>query len=254
MKNIKFINIYLLFPVFIIASCKSQVQRVNDNIVLVDIGIVNRIGLAKEIEYIHSLNPKLIAIDIQFSKEIEAYQDSLLISTLRNCNNLVMSVIIDGYKGENVEYKSLTGSLKEFLGNSKIGFVNLKLEADEFRTLKSFSIFEKINGLTMYHFAIQTAMVYDSIKTMMYIKDKPRIVNVSYSDDKKFKVFTDYHTLNRLLSTRDIEGKIVLIGGLGPGNEDKFFTPLNKKIKPYEPDMYGLEYLANIVAQVLESK
>jgi CHASE2 domain-containing sensor protein len=43
-----------------------------------------------------------------------------------------------------------------------------------------------------------------------------------------------------------------MIGFLGPGDQDKFITPLNTN--PNEPDMYGLEYLANIVAQVLEDK
>ena len=41
-----------------------------------------------------------------------------------------------------------------------------------------------------------------------------------------------------------------MLSFLGPGNEDKFFTPLNTDNK--NPDMYGIEYLANIVAQVLE--
>jgi CHASE2 domain-containing sensor protein len=57
--------------------------------------------------------------------------------------------------------------------------------------------------------------------------------------------------LNGNITKKDIEGKIVMFGFLGPGNEDKFFSPLNTN--PNEPDMYGLEYLANVVAQVLEN-
>lgn len=43
-----------------------------------------------------------------------------------------------------------------------------------------------------------------------------------------------------------------MISFLGPGDEDKFYTPLNTN--PGEPEMYDLECLANIVAQVLEYK
>ena len=47
-----------------------------------------------------------------------------------------------------------------------------------------------------------------------------------------------------------MEGRIVIFGYLGPWDLNKVVTPLNTGGR--KPDMYGVEYLANIVCQVLE--
>ena len=49
-----------------------------------------------------------------------------------------------------------------------------------------------------------------------------------------------------------MQGKIVLLGFLGPGDDDLFHLYSNEKNR--DKTMYGVEYLANIVAQVLESR
>lgn len=42
-----------------------------------------------------------------------------------------------------------------------------------------------------------------------------------------------------------------MFGFLGPGGEDKVFSPLNSSAEPIEPDMYGLEFLTRIVEQIV---
>lgn len=62
--------------------------------------------------------------------------------------------------------------------------------------------------------------------------------------------FATSDLLNGRLTKKGIDGRIVIFGFLGSGEQDKFFSSLNTNSN--EPDMYSLQYLANIVAQVLE--
>lgn len=243
-------------------SCSVQQKQnlASRDIVIVNCGVYDRLGIANMLEVISDLNPKVIAVDINFAELKNHYQDSLLIARLSNCDNLVMSSIIDDYQGDtDTTYSELTGTIPEFLTNAKIGFTNAVLEDDSVWTLKRFSFFEKINDWTMYHFAVRTAMSFDSLKTIKYLKDKPKIIEVKYKGDEKvFKVFSYKEVLGKTLNKRDLEGKIVLLGYLGPfegykgPDEDKFFSPLNKGTQPLEPDMYGVVYLANVVTQILD--
>lgn len=139
----------------------------------------------------------------------------------------------------------------QFLEGAKTGFINTVLENDELNTLKRFFVSGVVTGKKEYHFSVQIAMLYDSIKTMEFIQQNNNIVDVDYKyGNRKFKKISPREVLSEKITKEDIEGKIVIMGFLGPGNEDKFYTPLNKN--PNEPDMYGVEYLANIVAQILE--
>ncbi len=245
-----------LFPFLFITACLScNSQEIERDIVLINVDTLDRTGIADEITIINSFSPKVIAIDLQFSYDTKYDQDTRLIQALDYVKNLVMISKIENYNGFDTEYRRFTlGSLPDYTTNAKIGFGNTILEKDELQTLRRFSTHEKVNGEIVYHFAIRTAMVFDSTIAMNFVKRNSKIIDVDYLNGaRKFNIFSSSEVLNRRISKKDIEGKIVMIGFLGPGNEDKFFTPLNRKIRPYETDMYGLEYLANIVAQVLES-
>jgi CHASE2 domain-containing sensor protein len=244
-------NRIFFFFLFVTVSCSSQTA--DRNIVLINVETLDRAGVADEIAVINSLNPKVIAVDLQFSNRTEYQNDLRLISELVKCKNLIMVSSIENYTGNDVEYRMFTfGSLPEFSIMAKTGFSNTLHEEDEFKTLARFSTHEKVDGSIEYHFGVRVAMAFDSLKAIHFVERNPRIIEVDYRNGKrKFKTFSAAEVLNRKITRGDIEGKIVIIGFLGPGDEDKFYTPLNTN--PNEPDMYGLQYLANIVAQVLES-
>ncbi|MEQ8359415.1 MAG: CHASE2 domain-containing protein [Cytophagales bacterium] len=235
----------------ILSSCEAQGSFEQD-IALVNLSDLDRGKISEVINIINSKQPDVVAIDVQFYGREKPSDDYKLLLALEHCKNLVMISLIANYDGrKEKDYTEFTyGSMPEFLIGAKTGFANVILEND--RSLRKFSIYEKVKGKIEYHFAIQVAMSFDSIKTMEFIRSKPRIVNVDYVAGKGLKVFSADDVLQERVSQNDIRGKIVMFGFLGPGDEDKFYTPLNEN--PNEPDMYGLEYLANIVAQVLESR
>ena len=72
---------------------------------------------------------------------------------------------------------------------------------------------------------------------------------------QNFKVY-DY--LDSAFNCEDINGKIVVLGYLGPSNEDKFMTPLGlMNTKEYNPkigNMYGAVILSNIILSILQGR
>ncbi|MBX2966858.1 MAG: CHASE2 domain-containing protein [Cyclobacteriaceae bacterium] len=246
----------IVFIFFLIAaslvSCKKSTIK-SEGIVIVDVADFGREIIAKQIAIIDSLSPKVVAIDLQFSTRKDERTDSVFASVLSRCDNLVMvSVINHDYAGEDIEYEELIEPLPEFSMHAKTGFANAILEDDEFQTLKRFSIRERVAGKTEYHFAVRTAMCFDSLRTMSFIQSNPKIIDVEYrGNTEAFMVFSAADVLERKITSKDIEGKIVLIGSFSPFDYDLFFTPISSKKKPHMPDMFGVVYLANIVAQIL---
>jgi CHASE2 domain-containing sensor protein len=248
----KRIGLFLIFCILNVLSCSPQ--GVENNIILINIEHKNRHEIAETITKICLLSPKLLAIDLDFQDASEYDQDTQLIFALLECKNLVMATIIDDYIEDKPEYKGFVNGWNPYLlVNAKTGFTNAILENDNLKTLSRFSISEKVGGRLEYNFAIRVAMDVNSSKTIDFIKTNPNIVEIDYKNGERvLKKILATQVLNNQITREDFEGKIVMIGFLGPGDDDKHFTPLNKKIKPYKPDMYGLEILANIVAQVLE--
>jgi len=246
---------FIILFLILVQSLTCFSQNEESNIVLINVENLDRAGIAKEISIINSLKPKVISIDLQFTGS-HGENDLTLINVLESCESLVMSSVIQSF-GNNDTLIHLGGGIEFFPNHSKKGFINTILENDDIQTLRCFQIqqYNNFGKRVEYHFSVRTAMSVDSIKAINFVKRNPKIISIDYKQgQRKFKTFNSAQVFNGKITRNDIEDKIILVGFLGPGDEDKFYTPLNKRIKPYKPDMYGLEVLANIVAQVLECK
>jgi CHASE2 domain-containing sensor protein len=246
--------VYLLLFALVVGSCRKQVVA-EEEIVLINAEILDRAGLAEQLNQINALDPKLVALDIFFSEDRDPRKDVLLQAALGKTKRLFMISIIDDYDyGRRKGYTQFgLGSLPAFLEGAQTGFANTIINEDEMRTLSRFSTHEYVAGNFEYHFGVRLAMAYDSLHAMQFIERHSRIVDVDFKNgERSFKTFSASDVLGKRISKQDIEGKIVMLGFLGPGNEDKFFTPLNNN--PDEPDMYGMVYLAHVVAQIMESE
>ncbi len=251
MVPVRLDSLLILLLIAIALRCNSQ--HAESHLVLINVDSLDRGGIATLIHIINEFEPKTIAIDLQFVNNSEYTKDWSLFNELSKCKKLVMSSLIGNYTGEDIEYKRFVEeSQPQFLINAKTGFTNIIPEQDEFSTLRRFSTKEQINTKIEYHFAIRVAMEYDSIKAINFVRNNPKVVYVDFKNGQRnFKRLTSEDVISRRINPDEIKNKIIMIGFLGPGQEDKFYTPLNKDTG--EPDMYGLEYLAYIVAQVLES-
>ena len=169
-----------------------------------------------------------------------------------------------------------------FRQHAKLGYVTLPTNATYQEDVKiSRTVWPKkqVGKKTELAFSTQIAMQYDSAKTMEYLNRdiEEEIINFrgnievmqlrvhSLKSDETST--TNFATMFSVIDYEDVfaenhdpglfKDKIVMIGFLGkylgaPTWEDKFFTPLNKKIGGRaNPDMFGLVVHANVVAMIL---
>jgi CHASE2 domain-containing sensor protein len=233
---------FLIGGIFVIAaSCRSQ--EMDRQIVLVDVGNLTRTEIANQISIINSLKPRVIALDVQFKKRFHDEGDKKLFEALKNCKSLVMTSSINNLGGG---VFVTSGSIWEFANlQTRQGFINTILEDN---LLRKFLVWEDTdigNQNKQFHFSVSIAMEYDSLKASHFVHNNPKVVSINFSGgNRRFVKISTNDVLFEKLSKRDIEGKIVIFGYLGPTEEDRFNTPVGK--------MYGVEYLAYVVAQILE--
>jgi CHASE2 domain-containing sensor protein len=181
-------------------------------------------------------------------------------------------------------YDSMEFSDWVFRENAHSAFANLVTDAayqEGIKICKSFVPRWNVKGKSELAFAIQIAMLYDSVKTKKFLDRGNETEVISYRgnfevEDVRLKNLRTIELGNTdilrkvsftALDVEDvfeekfdaslIKDKIVLIGFLGnrfgdPAWNDKFFTPLNKKIGGRaNPDMFGLVIHANIIAAII---
>lgn len=246
---------YILGLVVLIGqSCFSQ--SVRDSIVLIGVGDYDREIIAREIEIINSFTPKVIAIDIALPEYHGDKADRRLVKAMMSSKQVIIPSRISSlgldYYGKELIMVSLTCAGPFFYPvNTESGFVSAEIDTAQQTIPAKFMQWQDATGYRYRHFSVETAMKFDSLRTNDFIKAHDRLVDINFERAKsKFKTFSVQEILKGKLTKADIEGKIVMVGFLGPGNQDKHISPLNSNFN--EPDMYGLEYLAIIVAQILE--
>ncbi|HNT51745.1 MAG TPA: CHASE2 domain-containing protein [Cyclobacteriaceae bacterium] len=185
-------------------------------------------------------------------------------------------------KGDSDEYDSIEYSDKMFRDYAYNAYASLPTDAnyqDDVKLCRSLYPKMTVNGNEELAFSVRLAMMYDSVKTKKFLaRDKYEEVinfrgNVELMDNRLSSISTqDISTTrypimfyaidwDKFLEEQYLEdifkGSIVMLGSMGsyfgdPSWEDKFFTPLNKKVAGRaNPDMFGLVVHANVVAMIL---
>jgi CHASE2 domain-containing sensor protein len=214
--------------------------------------------------------------NLMLSNAIEEAGNVVLVSKLLQTKKLIDK------EGDVDVYDSIEYSDPKFRIFARNAYASLPTNANYQEDVKLCrSLFPKmmVNGKRELAFSVQVAMLYDSIKANKFLargKDEEIINfrgNVELVENKlgdlqlKETSSTRYPIMfyavdwDQLLNDeyiKDIfEGSIVMMGGMGefigdPSWEDKFYTPLNKKVAGRaNPDMFGLVLHANVVAMIL---
>jgi CHASE2 domain-containing sensor protein len=242
-------RLFLLCLLTFSIACSSQDS---DKIILIGVEEANRLAIAKILEKVCSAEPKVVGVNLFFFGESVQYSDAALMGAIYNCKNVVMASTlmelpsIEGGGLENVR------SLHIFSIDETNGFVDFIGDEKDSLT-KYFSTFEIIGSGKEYHFSIHIATMVDSLKTSDFLLRKEKIVNIDYRrGERRFTKITLDEILSPNIDVSIFKDKIVIVGYLGPSDDDKFITPLSSNSKPVIPDMYGSEIIANIVSQILE--
>lgn len=189
-------------------------------------------------------------------------------------------------KADEVEvYDSMEYSDPMFQNFAESGFANLPTAnkatyQEDVKICRAFAPRTQINGEEQLAFGVKVAMLYDSAKalTLLERNNERELVNFrgnleredvrSGSLKRKELSTTEFKNGFFLLDVEQaltgdfdpaaVRDKIVLFGFLGsyfgdPAWNDKFFTPLNKKVAGRaNPDMFGVVVHANIISMILD--
>lgn len=253
--------------------------EVDTNIVLVNIGYLDRATIGRQIEIISKYNPRVIGIDAFFDRPIDdPIGNAMLGASIESAENVVMvSKLLQSDSLEAVaigeeKYDLLQRTPEDIRRDAYEAFANLETEAanqDDVKTCRRFPPLRVMtDGTEQLAFSVKVAQLYDSTKARNFIQRGNDWEVINYRGNV-VDIFgsTNYPNMFFVLDTEDvlsenfmpemIKDKIVLFGFLGEhiGDiawEDKFFTPLNKDYAgKANPDMYGLVVHANAISMIL---
>ena len=250
---------------------------VDTNLVLVNIGDLDRAGIAEEIEIINKYNPKVIGIDAFFRNPKGRNQegvdvDSALATAFSKVKNLVLVSKVNKYNEVTGKHDTLELSNPMFMRYAMSGMSNMISEGyDVFKTARTISPLEKVKDTSEIAFAVKLAGIYNPKAMKDFLARGKEIETINYqgnfdpkSDQKSenaknvFTALDISDVFNENFNPDIIKGKIIVMGYMGPSWdkitwEDKFFTPLNKiYIGKTNPDMYGVVVHANIISMILK--
>jgi CHASE2 domain-containing sensor protein len=240
----------------------SRIRNINavpvdTNIVIVNIGYLQRKQIAEQINILNRYDPKVIGIDVQFFKTKPPEQDIPLAMALSNVKNLVMVSKLE-YNEDKKNFDSISLPNPEFLKYANTGFANFIIGEEEFKTTRVFSPIEKHGNETELAFSVKIAQLFNSKSVDKFLKRNNEVETINFRRNiNKYRILDINDVFLKQDSLDLMKGKIILMGFLGPDtstlvNEDVFYTPMNLQyIGKTFPDMYGVVIHANIISMIL---
>lgn len=245
---------------------------VDDHIVIVNIGRLDRRGIAEQLRIINRYEPKVIGIDVLFEgeREEDPLGDALLAEALSEAGNVVMVSKVDVYDEQTDSYKKLEKSHPMFSRHAVTGHANLTTEATSQEQYKSSRLFMPkagVAGKEEQAFAVKIASLYDPDATKAFLERGNDVEVINFRGNalgseggfgNKFFALDVRDVFNENFTPDLLKDKIILMGFMGEGFndvttvEDKFYTPLNPQYAGRAfPDMFGVVVHANILAMIL---
>jgi CHASE2 domain-containing sensor protein len=237
------------------------------NIYLVNIGNLDRLELSRLIDGVASHQPKVIGLDVIFSREADSVQAAGTDSLAASFQHFPYAVLGQGFHGETADGRdSLDDSSPRISRWVHEGLLdlNIPLGDRQFGTVREFLSKESVNGKDEVSFSFRVASLFDSswlhraesgtMQIKWYGTARPGNRHV-------FKSFDWDDVMEGKVDAGLFKGKIVLLGWLGTGLGDvpdyssMFYTPLNDRLVGRSlPDMYGVEIHANAVKMILDDE
>ncbi len=262
---------------------KNGEPILDTNIVVVNFGDLKRPGIANLLLTINNYSPSVIGVDAIFDTPKDSLSDFTLANALSKIDNVV--IVAKGLNPdiEGKKYTSFENPLPIFSQNADVAIANLVMDnssgtdLEKFKVCREFISGHNISDSFDLAFAPKLCTYYDNEKADKLRQRNTFEETINYSGNQ-FVEFSQNNIFPRFKSVdyREVfqqdfvspealkslfKDKIVLVGYMGDDihalndDDDKFFTPLNKKyIGKAELDMYGVIIHANIISQILNDR
>ncbi len=228
-------------------------QPINSEIVMVNIGHLDRGGIAAIMNSLQQANPAVIGVDVMFYNRKDTLQDLFLREELSKSNVVATNILHAGEDPPTVLNSS------DFFGDLNYGYANLVAEDSLNSTIRYIMPFFDEDGYWAESFSTRIIEMYDSSAFKDLANRGNKIETINYYGT--YKQFVDYEGEQIIFgefNPDDINGKIVLLGYMGnfvgdaSDLEDFKYTPLNHEVLGKSiPDMHGLTIHANILTMYM---
>jgi CHASE2 domain-containing sensor protein len=247
---------------------KSQILM-DTNVVIVNIGELNREGIAAEIEILSQHKPKVIGLDILLPDHKSAEIDSIFEATVKKAGNVVLAsrlYVGSADKNGKIVFDSLSLPMEDFVPHVETAYVNIITEEegatnDDFATVRVFSPKEKVGkNHQELAFSVKLAQKLAPDKVDAFLARNKDIETIYYKGNwDKYTILDVEDVFSENFDPSLIKDKIIILGYLGAEyrsptwSGDRFYTPLNpNQVGRTFPDMYGVVIHANIISMITD--
>jgi len=258
-----------------------EVPAAEEDIVIVNIGMLPRRGIAEQINIINSFGPKVIGLDANFrTLKPDTLGDMMLADALANTPNIVMYEKLIDPNDEGIWQDNILPN-PIFVQDHPTASVNLIIEDAgaqqyNFKTCRSFfpreylnnPVTNEIDTVLGFGVALANYLKPENVEALFARQNEEELINykgnvIDFGRTRlgtRFYALDVYDVLDTMFTPDLIKDKIILMGFLGAdfgdsrSFEDKYFTPLNKvQAGRANPDMFGVVVHANIISMILQN-
>jgi CHASE2 domain-containing sensor protein len=259
------------------SQLRLEKPPVDENIVIINTGLLSRAEVAQQIRTISALKPKVIGVDIFFDcagcgtgpvdslccpLAYDTLSNLLLANAIEEAGNVVMVTkllqtdsLLNANSGDSDQYDSLEHTSANLRGKAFEGYASLETSAEHQEDLKTCRRFNPsmklVNGETVYAFSTMISKLYDSAKFQKLIDRGKRsevinfrgnVPDVYGASAKEFAGRYIYLETYQALDTNTfltsiIKDKIVLFGFMGESMDDTSWD--DKFITPLNKNFAG---------------
>lgn len=239
----------------------DQDSYFEDDIVLVNLGNINRAEIAQVVDSISAHLPSVIGLDALFYGPKNPVQDFQLFNAIKNAGNVVLSCKLDSLNNEG-NHAAIREPYALFGSVSTSAYANLVTGLDDgFRTSRTITPKETVNDSVVWSFPSMLAKMHSSSAFQALNDRDEQLETINWVGNVNCFFRLHWSEVLKGGETLDVlKGKVVIIGYLGPRMgevldfEDAFFTPLNENpVGRAFPDMYGPVVHANALSMMLKS-
>ena len=232
---------YLLIIIGLISSlsCKQ-----NDSVsTIVDIGRLDRIGIARQLSIIQKYSPKVIGLDLLLTTD-SLDKDILLAKEILRSKNIVQASTLHEF----IEQQNYWDSLELFhekFQNDNFGFSNITITADSV-FVHELPMIQYYRQKTIYSLSYVVANNSFGVKQKYKQNGDKDFYFDKTSIGRQFKIISVNDLLTGKFDKKDLKDKIVLLGHVSD-KEDSFYLD-DRRTKRIS----GVEIHASIIRQLIE--
>ncbi len=261
---------------------KNGNPKRDTNIVIVNIGNLDRLGIANLIKAVNIGEPKVLGLDAIFEGARDSLSDFTLADALSDNPKTVIAGKGINLNQETKEYENFENPIPLFTFSADLAMANLSIDnsgdnsIEDYKICREFITGHIIND-SIYDlaFAPKICSLYNPEKGEKLLARGQLVETINYignqfvefseqNDDFKYFPTVDFRDIMFMDSSglhQLFKNKIALLGYLGNTLEDrnddhdKFYTPLNKKyIGKADQDMFGVVIHANIISMMINER